>query len=51
VGSPGIEPQTDKAVELLKKWKYTNFTRTMLPAKHEALQKQVIEFIQGHRKK
>jgi dienelactone hydrolase len=29
-GVPGIEPQTDRAVEALKELGYTNFTRTML---------------------
>lgn len=46
VGSPGIEPQTDNAEKLLKKWGYTNYTRTMLPnVKHSPLQKQVIDFV------
>ncbi len=29
-GVPGIEPQTDRAVEALKSLGYANFTRTML---------------------
>ncbi len=44
--SPGIEPQTDRAVEALKTLGFTNVTRTMVPgAGHSPLREKVWEFI------
>jgi hypothetical protein len=46
VGSPGIEPQTDRAEKLLKEWGYGSYTRSMLPnVKHSALQGEVLAFV------
>jgi dienelactone hydrolase len=49
--SPGIEPQTDRAVQVLQEKGFKNVTRTMLPGvKHSALRAQVWEFYDGLRK-
>ncbi|MHC4934119.1 MAG: alpha/beta hydrolase, partial [Planctomycetota bacterium] len=43
--SPGIEPQTDNAVQTLERLKFTNFKRTMLPGVgHSNCRKQVWDF-------
>ena len=44
--SPGIEPQTDRAVEVLKSLGYTNVRRTMVKgAGHSALHQEVWKFL------
>lgn len=44
-GSPGIEPQTDWAVKMLKSLAYPKFKRTMVPGLgHSAARKQVLDF-------
>jgi dienelactone hydrolase len=43
--NPGIEPQTDNAVRTLKRLRFTNFKRTMLPGVgHSTCRKQVWDF-------
>ncbi|MHC4959965.1 MAG: alpha/beta hydrolase [Planctomycetota bacterium] len=49
--SPGIEPQTDRAVQVLAEKGFTNVKRTMLKGvKHSALRAQVWEFYDELRK-